>query len=228
MVSVGGDELARTFYLNPQIYNKLYACMTYENALALRVSLETGLRIGDVLKIETKDFNGRTITGVAEKTGKPFKKVVSMDLAHRLKQISSEKWVFTGRFGNKPRTRQAVWKNLKKAVKILEITGNIAPHSARKTYAVECFKDNGLGNVKKELQHDDINTTMVYAFSDLIDTMPAQPGFEVVKNSEKPSSFIKNKFDDQKKTASVPSWCLDFAEIVADLVVEKLKPILQI
>ena len=38
----------RTDYLNPQLYNRLYACMTYENVLALRVSLETGLRIDDI------------------------------------------------------------------------------------------------------------------------------------------------------------------------------------
>lgn len=188
--------------------------MTYENALALRTSLETGLRIGDVLKIEVKDLNGRTITGIAEKTNKPFKKVISADLAHRLKQVSSDVWIFTGRFGNKPRTRQAVWKNLKKAVKTLEITGNIAPHSARKTYAVEEFKENGLGNVKKELQHNDVNTTMLYAFADLIDTFPA------VKNTQ--SDKIEKKQKENRPTANMPAWAVDFAELVADLVFNKL------
>ena len=41
----------RTDYLNPALYNKLYTVMTYENVLALRVSLETGLRVGDVLAL---------------------------------------------------------------------------------------------------------------------------------------------------------------------------------
>lgn len=45
---------------------------------------------------------------------------------------------------------------------------NAAPHSARKTYAVEMFKDKGLEQTKKELQHDRISTTMLYAFSDML------------------------------------------------------------
>ena len=70
----------RTDYLNPQIYNRLYGVMTYDNVLALRVSLETGLRIDDVLSLKRGDLTGRTITGTAEKTGKPFKRTESQRL----------------------------------------------------------------------------------------------------------------------------------------------------
>lgn len=160
----------RTFYLNPSLYNRLYGVMQYKNALALRVSLETGLRIDDVLKIKPCDLKGRTITGIASKTDKPFKKVVSQDLANRLREIGSTEFIFAHRFDTKKhRTRQAVWKDLKKAVKILQLQGNIAPHSARKTYAVEMFKDCGINKVKKELQHDRISTTALYAFADMLD-----------------------------------------------------------
>lgn len=165
--------MARTHYLAPALYNKLYAAMQYENALALRTALETGWRISDVLHLGVADLDGRTLRCVAMKTGKPDRKVISADLAKRLRQIAANGRIFDGRFGNKPRTRQAVWRDVKKAAKRLELDGNIAPHSARKTYAVEDFKDNGLRKVQDDLQHDSINTTMLYAFADLIDKKPA-------------------------------------------------------
>ena len=159
----------RTDYLNPQLYNRLYSVMTYENVLALRISLETGLRIDDVLSLRCDQLSGRTIKGVAEKTGKPFKKVISADLAKRLRQLGRSGYIFPHR--TKPgehRTRQAVWANMKKAADVMGVQLNAAPHSARKTYAVEVFRDRGLDAAQKELQHDRVSTTMLYAFSNMI------------------------------------------------------------
>lgn len=160
----------RTNYLNPSLYNRLYSVMQYKNVLALRVSLETGLRIDDVLSLRPEDLKGRTIKGLAEKTDKPFKKTLSADLAKRLREVSGKRYIFPHRTKpNEHRTRQTVWKDVKKAAQIMGINGNIAPHSARKTFAVELFKDKGINEVQKELQHDRLGTTMLYAFSDMLD-----------------------------------------------------------
>lgn len=158
----------KTDYIKPSIYKKIYQVMEYENALALRVSLETGLRIGDVLALTPADLVGNTIKYTAQKTGKKGKKVISAELSKRLRQISSKKFIFPGRFGDKPRTRQTVWKDVKKATKHLKITENVGCHSARKTYAVDLFHEKGLPEVQKELQHDRMDTTMIYAFSDML------------------------------------------------------------
>lgn len=158
----------RTDYIKPSVYGKIYQLMQYDNALALRTSLESGMRIGDVLKIKRPDLNGRTIKFTAQKTGKPGKKVISADLAKRLKQISGNVWVFEGRFGDKPRTRQTVWKDVKKAAHALNLNENVACHSARKTYAVEEYHEKGLPAVQKDLQHDRADTTMIYAFADML------------------------------------------------------------
>lgn len=159
----------RTDYLNPQLYNRLYAVMTYDNVLALRISLETGLRIDDVLSIRTEQIRGRTIRGIAEKTGKPYKKVISNDLASRLRALNRQGYIFPHRTKkNAHRTRQAVWSNMKKAADLLGVKLNAAPHSARKTYAVELLNDKGIDAVQRELQHDRISTTMLYAFSNLL------------------------------------------------------------
>jgi integrase len=159
-------------YMKPENYKKLFVFMTYENTLVLRVSLETGLRVGDVLKMRPCDLRGRTITYTAEKTGKKGKAVVCQDLANRLKQVAGEKYIFPKR--GKPdehRSRQAVWKDVKKAAAALRTVNvitseNITPHSARKTFAVEDAERYGLRHTQRQLQHRDKRTTKLYAFSD--------------------------------------------------------------
>lgn len=205
--------MARTHYLNPKLYNKLYAVMQYENSLALRTSLETGWRIDDVLHLRLCDLHGRTLSCVAMKTGKSDKKVISADLAKRLRQIANNGRLFDGRYGNKPRTRQAVWRDVKKAAKRLELDGNIAPHSARKTYAVEDFKENGLRKVQDDLQHDSVSTTMLYAFADLIDSKPALTARLTDQNEQNQSLC------DAGAKASANSTC-DFAVFERRLLAE--------
>lgn len=158
----------KTDYIKPSVYKKIYQIMEYENALALRLSLETGMRIGDVLALTPSQLVGRTVRFTAQKTGKADKKVISADLAKRLRQVSGKKYIFPGRDRNKPRTRQAVWKNVKKASKILKLEENAGCHSARKTYAVELYHEEGLTSVQRELQHDKMETSMLYAFADLL------------------------------------------------------------
>lgn len=188
----------RADYLNPALYNKLYSAMTYDNVLALRVSLETGLRIDDVLSLRRDQLQGRTLRGTAEKTDKPYKKVISRDLADRLSRLTDDGYLFPHRTkAGEHRTRQAVWKNMKKAARMFGVEVNAVPHSARKTYSVELFHDKGLTAAQKELQHDNISTTMLYVFSDILQ--------KTNKNIEKPFDFD------------------EFAELIAEKVVKKLK-----
>ena len=194
----------RTDYLNPQLYNRLYACMTYENVLALRVALETGLRIDDVLSLRADQIRRRTISGTAHKTDKGYRKAVSADLAKRLAALTPNKggYIFPHRLDPlRHRTRQAVWNNMKMAARRLGVELNAAPHSARKTYAVEMFRDKGLEQTQRELQHDRISTTMLYAFSDML-------------------------CGSQHQTQDIVDMDT-FAEIIAEKVAEKLKKCLK-
>lgn len=205
----------RTDYLNPDLYNRLYSVMTYENVLALRISLETGLRIDDVLSLRGEQLIGRTIRGVAEKTGKPFKKVISADLAKRLHQIGRIGYIFPHR--TKPgehRTRQAVWANMKKAADVMGVQLNAAPHSARKTYAVEVFRDRGLEAAQKELQHDRMSTTMLYAFSNMI----LQGNYDNPSHNALNSGDCDNSSQNARNLINLE----EFAELIAKKVVKFL------
>ena len=167
---------AKADYIKPSLYSKLYSSMTYENVLVMRTSLETGMRVGDVVALTPQQLNKRTITYTAAKTGKRDRKVISQELANRLRRIAGRRWIFEGRNPSKHRTRQAVWADVRKACKEAGISEHASPHSARKTYAVRIFQADGLKAVQDELQHDSIETSMLYAFSNLLSAgTPSEP-----------------------------------------------------
>lgn len=159
----------RSQYLDKTKYNKLYSVMQYDNVLALRVALETGMRIGDVLALRTSDLRARTITYTAQKTGKSDRKVIDKQLADELRRNSHNGYLFPGRSGKKSRTRQTVYTDLRKACDTLGVSEHITPHSTRKTMAVDYFHEHGLEATQAALQHDRSDTTMLYAFADLLD-----------------------------------------------------------
>jgi integrase len=150
--------------------------MNYENALALRLSLETGMRVGDVVALKTENLIGNAVSFIAQKTSKSATCEISKDLARRLKTISGKEWVFVGRDGKKHRTRQAVYKDLKNVAKSFGVVENVTPHSARKTFAVDDYRKNGIKGCQKHLQHDNEITTLIYALSDKItqERLPAK------------------------------------------------------
>lgn len=157
----------RSNYFDKNSYNVLFQRMQYDNVLAMRVSLETGLRIDDVLSLRPSDLSQKSyIKCVAKKTGKKAVKKISQGLYTQLVKNSGDYWVFPSpKNVRQHRTRQAVWIDIKKAS---GWCGGLSPHSARKTYAVETMHDKGISAVQKELQHSRIDTTMLYAFSDMM------------------------------------------------------------
>lgn len=193
-------------YMKPEHYNKLFVFMSYENTLVLRVSLETGLRVGDILKTRPDDLRGRTITYEAEKTGKRGRAVVTQDLANRLRNVAGEYYIFPKRGKPKEhRTRQTVWKDVKKAAEALRaahvVTAeNVSPHSARKTFAVEDAERHGLKHTQRMLQHSNKETTKLYAFSDryvgtLTDRQALQMIMQRIENFEDYFDFFLEKLE---------------------------------
>jgi site-specific recombinase XerD len=64
------------------------------------------------------------------------------------------------------RTRQAVWKDLKRVARAFRLKANVAPHSARKSFAVKEYQKGGLKRLQGLLCHSDEAVTMLYAFAD--------------------------------------------------------------
>lgn len=139
--------------------------MTPPNRLAIEVSLTTGLRIGDVLAIRAQQV-APVMRIRAAKTGKVAQVEISAELCARLRGQCSPRspWVWPGRTDpQKHRTRQAVWADFKRAVRRLGLPPNLSVHSARKSYAMELLRRTGdYGAVQDALQHDTLQTTLLY------------------------------------------------------------------
>lgn len=146
----------------------ILAALTYENRLAITVSLLTGLRIGDVLNLRSRDLLRDRFTITEEKTLKRRTIRLPDKLRDELQSIAGKIFVFENRLtARKHRTRQAVYKDIKRAAKAFRIKSNISCHTARKVYAVtEYKKDFSVARVKKLLNHSSEAVTMIYAIAD--------------------------------------------------------------
>ncbi len=143
-----------------------------ENRLACEISLATGLRINDVLALTPQKVSKQRFTIREEKTGKTRSIRLPAELVERCLACSGQHYVFEGRLnGKKHRTRQAVYKDLKRVAVAFNLKKNIAPHSLRKSFAVYEFQKNGgnLKRVQKLLNHDSEAVTMLYAMANIID-----------------------------------------------------------
>lgn len=103
-----------------------------------------------------------------QKTGKRRRVNLSSALLRQLRQQAGPEWVFSGATSpHKHRTRQAVWKDVKRAAKAFRLPQNVGVHSFRKVYAVDQLKKGkgNLGKVQRALNHADVSTTMIYAMS---------------------------------------------------------------
>lgn len=153
-------------YLLQREVDLVLASLTPGNALVMRVALHNGLRVSDVLNLKTAQLAPRF--WITEgKTGKRKQVGLPEPLLSDLKRHAGEYWVFPGKDPGKPRTRQAVWKDVKRAAKAMRLPQNVGTHSARKVYAVELLEKYGdIDRVRKALNHDSIGVTMIYAMAD--------------------------------------------------------------
>lgn len=154
------------YYFKRELLHILAALMP-ENRLACEVSLATGLRISDVLNIRTAQLKNR-FSVVEMKTGKRKAVYLNDSLLDRLHSIAGKIYVFEGRLDpRKPRTRQAVYKDLRRVRDLMRLKVNLSPHTMRKTYAVEMFhKYRTPQKVMKLLNHSSEAVTMLYLLSE--------------------------------------------------------------
>lgn len=156
----------KTEYLLNREVDFVLAALTPKNALIMRTALHTGLRIGDVLSIKTDQLRSRFWV-TESKTGKRRQIGLPEPLLSDIKNQAGKEWAFEGRTTGRPQTRQAVWKDVKRAAAALRLPQNVGPHSARKVYAVELLSKYGdIERVRRALNHSSYAITMIYAMAD--------------------------------------------------------------
>lgn len=159
---MGGSGLRSGIVTREEI-EKVYGLLMYENMLVCRICEETGLRVGDVLAIKTEDLKQR-MTVRESKTGKPKRVRFRNELYSAIKRNAGTVYVFEGRTDiQKHRTRQAVWKDLKRASLALRMPRDFSVHGLRKMYAVQLSEAGySADEVQKALNHSDLAITLLY------------------------------------------------------------------
>lgn len=156
----------KTEYLLNREVDGVLAALMPDNARVMRVALHTGLRVGDVLALKT-DQLAPHFWVTESKTGKRRQIGLPEPLLSDLKNSAGDIWVFPGKDPQNHRTRQTVWKDVKRAAAAMRLPQNVGPHSARKVYAVQLLQKYGdIERVRRALNHGSESVTLIYALAD--------------------------------------------------------------
>lgn len=156
----------RTEYLLDKEVDLVLSALTPVNRLVMRTALQTGLRVGDVLALRSDRLKPHFWV-TEQKTGKKRQVGLPEPLLSDLRKNAGKAWVFPGRDPRKHHTRQAVWKDVKRAAAAFRLPQNIGPHSARKVYAVDLLRKYGdIERVRRAMNHSSETITLIYAMAD--------------------------------------------------------------
>ena len=167
----------RTDWVPRREFGHILSALMPANRLALEIAEHNGLRISDALSLRTDKLESR-MTIKELKTGKKRRIYIPVELLERARRMCGRYWVFEHRTDpKKHRTRQAVYKDLKLVAKTFRLKANVAPHTARKVFAVEQYhKCGNLKHVQELLNHSDEAVTMLYALADELSKRTLPPG----------------------------------------------------
>lgn len=171
-------ERLTTTWIDDDQLELVLALLMPQNRLIMQLAIHTGLRIGDILALRSDQLKPR-VTVREQKTGKSHRISIPAKLLRAIQAQAGEVWAFPGRDPDRPKTRQAVWADVKRAAAAMRISANVGPHTMRKIYAVRKLAASGgnLAAVQQALNHSDMAVTMIYAMADhLTQQRRGEPG----------------------------------------------------
>lgn len=157
-----------TEYLYQREVDRVLAALMPQNQLIVRVMLHTGMRLSDALNLRSE---GLSTSGwyTEAKTGKKRRYGLPRPLLEAIKEQAGPVWAFPGRKNGTHKTRQAVWKDIKRASIAFRLPQNVGAHSMRKVYAVRLMEKYGdLDRVRRSLNHCSSSVTAIYAMADIL------------------------------------------------------------
>ena len=138
--------------------------------LMLKIGLETGLRVTDILNLKASDIANGTTQITEKKTGKNrainFSNELMGDMRNHINNHSlkdDDYIIFSASTRhNKPLSRVRAWQVMKR-VSFRCNESEIATHSMRKTYARSLYREcKDVLKVQQELNHKYLSTTLGY------------------------------------------------------------------
>lgn len=157
-----------TEYLYQQEIDRVLAALMPQNQLIVRVMLHTGMRLSDALNLRSEGLSGSGWY-TESKTGKKRRYGLPRPLLEAIQEQAGPEWAFPGRKKGTHKTRQAVWKDIKRAAIAFRLPQNVGAHSFRKVYAVKLMRKYGkLEKVQRSLNHTSGSVTAIYAMADIL------------------------------------------------------------
>lgn len=179
----------------------------YRDVLDLMIC--TGLRVGDAVSVKFGDLDEKGyIHYKARKTGKTGRcKLPDYIYNLLVKRRTGDGFVFPSPvLPGEHISRQAVWKNIKKACKECGVNPDgISPHSCRKRFAVKTYEQEGLGKTMASLQHNSPTTTFLYVFDD----NPLENVQKQLKTYENELKTVKKQLKTVKKQLKKLLYAID-------------------
>lgn len=130
------------------------------------IGINTGLRIGDLLKLKVSDVRRKKKIVIQEgKTKKP--RTINLtniydEVQEYIKTVNSE-WLFPSRKGDKPITPTQAYRQLNKAAEMVDITEGIGTHTMRKTFGYWFYKQTkDVAKLQAILNHSHPSITLRY------------------------------------------------------------------
>lgn len=157
-----------TEYLYQQEVDRVLSALMPQNQLIVKVMLQTGMRLSDALRMPSEAL---VPSGwyTETKTGKKRRYGLPRPLLDAIKEQAGPVWAFPGRKKGSHKTRQAVWRDIKRASIAFRLPQNVGAHSMRKVYAVRLMQKYGkLEKVQRNLNHASGSVTAIYAMADLL------------------------------------------------------------
>ena len=138
-----------------------------KHKLLIKLLYSSGLRLSEVQKITTNDFELKEKIGWVRR-GKGQKDrmiILSNDLISELKPIleTHEGFLFPGRFEGKPVSKRYIQKVVKDCANAAKIKKDVHVHTLRHSFATHLL-ENGtdIRKIQALLGHSNLNTTQVY------------------------------------------------------------------
>jgi len=132
--------------------------------LYIMVAINTGLRIGDILKLRFEDFNGSELVLIEGKTNK--RRIIALNdrLKESLNRFSGTGFIFVSQKGT-VYARQSINRMLKKHFDSKSI--NVSSHSLRKSFGRRVYENNNesekaLMKLSELFNHSSLSITRKY------------------------------------------------------------------
>jgi integrase len=130
------------------------------------IGINTGLRIGDLLKLKVSDLKRKKKLIIQEgKTKKPR----TINLSNIYEEIQSyiahvpSEWLFPSRKGDKPISTTQAYRQLNKASAMVDIEEGVGTHTMRKTFGYWFYKQTkDVAKLQQILNHSHPEITKTY------------------------------------------------------------------